>query len=153
RMVYRPPQVKPNAGKPHSTAISSLRHPPVRHQRAARARTGGADLRRASVSQPSALAGPSRRRNRRPASGGIVDIDELVAQTEPLGQMLTQGLHAETLGRVVAGREVMQPALPRDVRGRLGDLATEEGIHAGGCRLLNEALTGAAAPGDGADLC
>jgi hypothetical protein len=56
-------------------------------------------------------------------SSGIIDLDEPVLQVKTHGQMSTQCLDSITLGRVVTSRDEVDPALARQMRGLLRDLA------------------------------
>ena len=61
-------------------------------------------------------------------SDRVINVDELVTDSELLGEMLPQCLDTISLGCVMPRRKIMYTALARDVHGLLGDLTTDEGI-------------------------
>ena len=58
----------------------------------------------------------------------VLDRDELPLEREPLGEVARERLHAEPLGRVVAGGDEVDPELTGGLQARLLGLAGEEEV-------------------------
>ena len=63
-----------------------------------------------------------------PLSDRVVDLDELPLEPEALGEVARERLHAEPLGRVVAGGDEVDPELAGGLQARLLGLAGEEQV-------------------------
>src|SRR5262249_25507311 len=76
-------------------------------------------------------------------SNGVRKLDELPFQAELRGEALREGLDTELLGRVVPRGDEVDPELAREVEARLGRLAGEVEVVAGGRRVRQVALPAA----------
>ena len=73
----------------------------------------------------------------------VLDLDELPLEREALGEVARERLHAEPLGRVVAGCDEVDPELAGGLQARLLGLAGEEEVVAL-VRRLDQLAAGAA---------
>lgn len=87
---------------------------------------------------------------RRP-SGRIVDIDELVADRKPFRQVISQRLHSKAFRGVMAGREVVDAALARNMDRLFRNFAADKGIQSPPRRRLDPGLRRPGAPAHGRD--
>ena len=76
-------------------------------------------------------------------SNGIRELDELPLQVEAIRESRGQRLHAEALGRVVAGGDERDPELAGEVKARLLRLAGQEQVEARRGRLREVAAAAA----------
>ncbi|CAM2149334.1 hypothetical protein PT2222_210077 [Paraburkholderia tropica] len=85
-------------------------------------------------------------------SNRIVDVDKEMIDIKGFSEMRADCLHAEALGRVMAGREKRHAALRRRVKSGLGDFAGKEHVGARVDGRVEEALRRARAPCHAAQL-
>ena len=81
-------------------------------------------------------------------SKGIFFIKKALLQAKRRGEMLAQGADAGAFAGMMAAGDIHRARLPRFVVAALGIFAADEGLRALVCRLLQEILRRAAAPGD-----
>ncbi len=84
-------------------------------------------------------------------SDGVVDVDELTIDAVTPGEMFGERLHTVAFAGVVAGSQVGDPRLARQMDGLLRDFAAQVGVYAEGNSLLEEVLRTTGTPGDAAD--
>ena len=80
------------------------------------------------------------------ASDRIIDVDELMRDPEPSGEMLPERLDAEPLGGVMTGGDERDARFAREVYVLLRDLAGQIDVDAEFDRGLEETLRRAGAP-------
>src|SRR5688500_12027902 len=81
-------------------------------------------------------------------SDRVIHVDELVADTEFLSNMLPQCLHAVSLGSMMPGRNKGHTGFAREMHGPLGNFAGDKCIHPKPNSVLEIILRGAGTPRD-----